>query len=403
MMDKFLELLEKFLTMAELTVEIAWGKSHQVWNWLEGKADWLKQRGLDEYRFLRAYLFWMVLTPILILLVSVTAGTIGYYTDAFWLVWGSRFFIALTGVGFLGASLFLWLRMAVIAELLMLAGRALAQVPLPRFLERREPTVIVNDRPTGSQESVERLLRAVMGVMFWLGVLSLYCCYFPVYASPTGFLVVLLIAMTLGFGMYYFKWSTRWSERISLAAIVFMLFVTSMNLTQVLLRKKAIEADIRTQKIYAAEYERISLAREDLLIRYGIKAEQKSEYKEKTDELMLVRAKMKPATVTEMWDWGWAKVCLATGWTYDRSTKLYAKLKEEIEEEVPFEPDPSTMGTVPEFMKIPAPSFTGEASPPDEPSEPEAPAEPKFTDEEKAQAKAALEALNRLETEIKNL
>lgn len=403
-MDRFLQLLETLLSMGELTVQILWGKSHQVWNWLEGKADWLKQRGLDEYRFLRRYIFGLVLAPILLLLVSITAGTIGYYTDAFWLVWTSRFFIALTGVGFLGASLFLWVRMAVIAELLLLAGNALARVPLPRFLARSEPTVIVSDRPTDSRESVERMLRATMGVMFWLGVLSLYCCYFPVYASPTGFLVVLLIAMTLGFGTYYFKWQTKWSERISLAAIVFMLFVTSMNLTQVLLRKKAIEADIRVQKIYAAEYERISLDREDLLIRYGIKAEQKDEYKDKTDELMLVRAKMKPATVTEIRDWSWAKICLATGWTYDRSTKLYAKLKESIpEEKEPFKSDPSTMGTVPDFMKIPAPApSTGGASLPSEP-EPAEPHKSKFTDEEKAQAKAALEALNKLETEIKNL
>jgi hypothetical protein len=406
MMDKFLQLLEKLLAFGELTVQILWGKSHQVWNWLEGKAEWLKKRGLDEYRFLRRYLMWLAIIPAALVALGIIGGFIGFHADWLKLIPIAQSFIALGGVLFFLGSLFIALRMAVIAELLVLAGRALSQVP--RFFSRSEPTVIVSDQSTDSQESVKRLLRGLMGVLFFLGVLSLYCCYFPVYASITGFLVVLTIALTLGFGTYYFKWMTVWTERVSLAAILFMLLVTSLNFAQVVLRQKAIESDIRMQKIYAAEYERISLEREALL-RYdptkkatsGIRAEDTPEYKIKTWELNKVRAKMKPATVTEIWDWGWAKVWMAGGWSKDQADGLYTKLKAGLKQGKPFQPDPLTKGTMPDYMQPPVSPAAPELLV-IEPVEPE-PSEPKYSDEEKAQAKAALEALNKLETEIKNL
>jgi len=393
-MDRFLQLIDNLFTMIGLVGQIAFASAEDVYRWL-------RNRGQAELAFVQWFLIGLVGLPALIVCGGELIGFIGYHADWNALIIFGRGLICAGAVLFALGALYLFGRLAVIAEVIVITSELVSKVPIPR-LEFPEGWMHRHDGQTDmftngllprldwthpdlalSRAYQEKFLRGIMGMMFWAAFFGLIMGFFPVYASISSFLILVLIALALGFATYYWKLDTPWMKRISLASIVFMLAMTLVNLGQFMIRTKAIEADLRMQRIYADEYERISMEREDMLAIGGINAEDTQAYKAKSKELDRVRAKMIPATPGEIWSWTTAELSLAYDWTSERVTDLRDSWGKDEDDK--FVADPATMGTPAPEPLVDAETATAQSTPPK--------AVPKISDSDKAKLQAYLDKM----------
>ncbi|MDD4995091.1 MAG: hypothetical protein PHW53_01310 [Patescibacteria group bacterium] len=247
----------------------------------------LVSRGIAEARELRRVLFRTVWRLVILWTLGVVTGYLGHVWGVIWLMNLGRIIIAFGSLGFAAMLAYLWFRTAIFAEVLVILAGAIEKIPLPKLsfpgikLSREGDKLLIcsSERftfdwthvQTGiGQAKAGKLLRQLMSVMAWLAVLGIYASVFPVYTNPFAFLVVLLIALFIGFATVGWELKSPWSRRVALAFVGFVLLATTINFGQSLLRGKQYNHHLRTQIVYADLYDKYAMAVEGYVDRWGI-------------------------------------------------------------------------------------------------------------------------------------
>jgi len=374
--------------------------------------DWLQVRGIAELRHLRRVLIAVLAVPTAIAFIGLLLGFVGYHagyinTYVFsllnisgqWMIWDSlinngQWMVMIAAVGFLAGGFYIWARIAFISELLVIASYAFSKLPIPIFrapktwfvLNRESPEIVregllpkidwTSPDVVLRQETVQKYLRQLMGILFWGSFTAAYAVVFPVYANLTWFLLALVAGAGLYMGAYHFIVDTPWAKRVSLGFLILTFLAVTFSFSTVLLRDQKSASQLRMQRIMAMEYAEVSQEREALYAKYGVKIEEPVQrgkshqtkqlnrarlaYQDKSKQLEAIELKMVPVSPPELKRWIGIKLREASSWTSQQMTIVFPKTEElslakapplsssddeEEDEDDSEEEDPSTEGT----------------------------------------------------------
>lgn len=405
--------------------------------------DWLQVRGISELRHLRRVLVGVLAVPTAIALLGLLLGFVGYYVGYIgtrldpggswgyfdYLINHGQYLVMVAAVGFLAGGFYIWARIAFISELLVIASYALSKLPIPIFrapktwfiLNRESPEIVregllpqidwTHPDVILRQESVQKFLRGLIGILFWGAFTAAYAVVFPVYASLTWFLLALVAGAGIYMGAYHFTVDTPWAKRVSLGFLIFTFLAVTFSFSTVLLRDQKSASQLRMQRIMAMEYSKVSKEKEDLFAKHGVKVEEpeqrgnrppqtqalknlnsaRRDYQDKLKQLEAIELKMVPVSPPELKRWAGIQLRGASSWISQQMSVLLPDIEEptlakapapaESPPDDPKEPDPSTEGTPLESEEL------------SEPVSP-APAKPKVSSADKSKLQAFLKGMD---------
>lgn len=403
-------------------VQTLWMSAEDMW-------DWLKRKGDREMRHLRAGLILLIAAPSMLAVLALALGFTGHaggylFGDIFlfqasfghkvelWnqMILRSGYLMLAAAICFLVVGIYLWVRFAFWTELLMLAGTALAKVPIPwlkmprGYVHRKEgetavfneifsdgltPALVANHLDTApseeAKESARRFLRGLIGLVYWGTVASVYALVFPVYASPLAFGAALLAGAGIFLATYRFQIDSPWTKRISLAFLTIVIIVVTINIPQILMVQARRTTEIRHQRAYAEVYEGLGIKQQSLLKTQGPLAKRSPAYRELEEQKELIEQEMTPTTPAGIAKRLWLRMGQAYAWSEVKLEELDERFEEEDEAKAvqSSEPDPALADGMPDYFKQ-----SGSGSSGSEPSEPSG-----LTDEDRAKLRAFLKGM----------
>ena len=276
--------------------------------------DRLIELGDEELNHFRNMLIAICIMPPFIFVAGILISCFGNWVDWIGLISFGRKVMAFSGILFALTALYVWARMYVLGQLLVIASYAISKIPIPRltdtgpspgFHAQARDGVVSGGLTAGTHlwwdhpdvlvktEDVMKYLRILMGLMFWLTFVVIYACVFPVYVNLLYFMVVLLGALALGFATVHWKIETPWLKRLSLAFLVLVILFASFNYSQSITATKSLEHHERMQRIYQKHHGMLSWQMEKTLNKQGVlRAEKDPEYRVNQRKLALLENRM---------------------------------------------------------------------------------------------------------------